>query len=163
MKCLNCHKEMKLVVENHRYKECGLDNIVIVNMKKYVCSSCDEEYLRIPNMETLHRAIAEHIASDFNPLNNKEFRFLRAYLGFSGAFFAKLIGVTRESVSRWENGKAAIPRHMELLIRVLALYCQPDRNYNLHDQILNGEKKPNSFCLKLELNKNKEWEVKKAA
>ena len=163
MKCLNCNKEMKLVVENHRYKECGLDNIVIVNMKKHVCSNCDEEYLRIPNTDTLHRAIAEHIANDFGRLNNKEFRFLREYLGFSGAFFAKLIGVTRESVSRWENGKAVIPRHMELLIRMLALHCQPDRNYNLHDQILKGEKKLDSFRLKLEFNKNKGWEVKKAA
>jgi len=163
MKCLNCNKEMKLVIENHKYTECGLDNIVIVNMKRYLCPNCDEEYLNIPNMETLHRAIAETIANDFHRLSNKEFRFLREYLGYSGAFFAKLIGVTRESVSRWENGKAVIPRHMELLIRMLALHCEPDRNYNLHDQILKGTKKLSSYRIKLEFNKKKEWEVKTAA
>jgi len=163
MKCIACNKEMKLVVENHRYTECGLDNIVLVNTKKYLCSNCGEEYLNILNPLELHRAIATTIATDFTRLSNKEFKFLRKYLGFSSAFFAKVIGVTRESVSRWENGKIVIPRHMELLIRMLVINCQHERGYSLHDPILLGEKKPGSFRLRLELNKNKEWEVKKAA
>ena len=163
MKCIDCDKEMKLVIENHRYTECGLDNIVLVNTKKYLCSSCGEEYLNILNPLELHRAIATTIAADFHRLSNKEFKFLRKHLGFSGAFFAKLIGVTRESISRWENGKAAIPRHMELLIRMLILNCNPDKNYDLHDQILKGAKKMDPFRIKMEFNKNKEWEVKKAA
>lgn len=165
MKCVFCNskKEMKVIVEDHRYVECGLDNIVIKNMKKYICTNCGEEYYNFSNPWALHRIIAKTIANGIDHLNNKEFRFLRKHMGFSGEFFAKLVGVSRETVSRWENGKAAIPRYMELLIKMLVINYQPDRDHNLHDQMLNGKKKLSSFKLQLEYNKNKQWEVKKAA
>lgn len=163
MKCIDCNKEMKLVVENHKYEECGLSNIILVDVKKYRCSNCGEEYLGIQNPLGLHAVIAKTVVKNKRKLSGKEFRFLRTYLGFSTAVFAKLIGVARETVSRWETGKLVIPKHMDLLIRSLAVNNEPDRNYKLHDLFLKEECGKAFSRLKIVCKKSGEWEIKSAA
>ena len=162
MKCLDCNKEMKLVVENRRYKESGLDNITLIDIKKYVCNSCGEEYIGIPNAMDLHRLIANTLIQNPKRLSGKEFRFLRKSLGYSGEFFAKIVGVSRETISRWENEKLSLPKHMDLLMRSLVVNNEPDRNYDFHDLILKN--KGQKFTrFKIGIKRSGEWEVKEAA
>ena len=162
MKCMDCNKEMKVVVKNHKYKESGLDNITLLNVKRYVCSSCGEEYMEIFNPLELHKVIAMTLVKNTKRITGKELRFLRKYLGFSSAFFAKIIGVTRETVSRWENGKLSMPKHIDLLIRTMVTNNNPDRNYSFHDSILKNEGSRSSK-LKIGVKKSGEWEIKSAA
>ena len=59
----------------------------------------------IPKIEKLHRTIAMAIVGKKTRLTAEEIRFRRKYLGWSGADFARHMGVTPESISRWENEK----------------------------------------------------------
>jgi DNA-binding transcriptional regulator YiaG len=63
------------------------------------------------------------------PLRPQEIRFLRKYLGYSGADFARVIGVSPETLSRWENGKAEPSRMVDLLLRYMALTRDPLTEY----------------------------------
>lgn len=141
MKCLECGVEMKVVHENHKYSECGLDNVVIVNASKHKCTKCGEEYLDLPNPEDLHRVISEEIIKNHKKLDFKEFRFLRKHLGFSSTYFAKIVKISRETMSRYENGKSKIPTQMDLLIRALVMSKLPCRDYDYHDLILENDEK----------------------
>jgi len=163
MKCLDCNVEMKVVHENHKYSESGLDNVVIVNATKHRCAKCGEEYLDLPNLEELHRVISEAIIRNHRNLDGKEFRFLRKHLGFSSAYFAKIVKVTRETISRYENGKSKIPRQMDLLIRALALTKLPRRDYDYHDLILENDPQAVQSNYRFLAAKKGKWERESAS
>lgn len=141
MKCLDCNVEMKIVHENHKYSECGLDNVVLVKATKHKCPECGEEYLDLPNLEELHRVISEAIIRNHNNLDGKEFRFLRKHLGFSSSYFAKVVHVSRETISRYENGKSKIPKLIDILMRSWVMTRLPCRDYDYHDLILENDQK----------------------
>lgn len=130
MKCLECSKEMKVKRVDHRYTECGLSNVVLQKIQVFHCAKCGEEEIVIPSIEELHKLIANLVAQKKQRLAPEEIRFLRSYLGFSGADFARTIGVTPESVSKWENGRESMLAPSEKLLRVLILsQVKPVRDY----------------------------------
>lgn len=58
------------------------------------------------------------------PLSGNQIKFFRHALNFSMRDFAKLIGVTHQSLMRWENRKnhpAKIEAHIEIVLRILML------------------------------------------
>jgi transcriptional regulator with XRE-family HTH domain len=57
-------------------------------------------------------------------LDPDEIRFLRKYLGFSGAGFAAAVGASKETISRWENGKAKMNTAAERSLRLM-VFVQP--------------------------------------
>ncbi len=59
--------------------------------------------LVIPRIKELHNAIAADLANRPCLLSPGEIRFLRTHMGFTSKDFAKHMGVTPETVSRWEN------------------------------------------------------------
>ena len=50
-----------------------------------------------------------------------ELKSARKSLGLTAEQFAKVIGVTRDAVCKWESGKRPIPRSVELLIYLISL------------------------------------------
>ncbi len=120
MKCLQCGCEMTVKRENYSYRECGLP-ITLVNIEVSRCPSCGEHEVEIPNIQGLHRLIAETVARKKSTLTPNEMRFLRKYIGFSGVSFAEFIGVHAETVCRWETGKNTGPMAIERLLRHLTL------------------------------------------
>ena len=59
MMCPECNQaEMKEQRENHRYVECGLDNIVLIDVMVRRCKHCGAHLVSIPRMAELHRTIA---------------------------------------------------------------------------------------------------------
>ena len=58
-------------------------------------------------------------------------RFLRRTLDWSGQDFAEHMGTTAETVSRWENGRAAMGAQADRLLRLLVLHRQPAPSYDL--------------------------------
>lgn len=92
----------------YHYKECGLDNIYLVNGVTYVetprgASVC------IHDREGLHRSIGMMLISDKQNLTGKEFRFLRHELNQTQADLASFLGVSVQSVARWEKGRTKEP------------------------------------------------------
>lgn len=133
MKCLMCGSKMKRVKSKfYHYTECGLSKIYLQGIQHLECtnSDCKEEELEIPNIDKLHALIALKLASQKHKLLPEEIRFLRSHLGFSGADFAHNIGVTPETVTRWEKGQVNMKETSERLLRVLVLSnVGPFRNY----------------------------------
>jgi len=163
MKCVICDnpKALKKKPITMRYKQCGLENVVLHGVERFRCGHCGEEYINFGDQEQLHALIAGTLISKKGLLNGREVKFLRTYLGYSGAMFAKRVGYTKETLSRYENGKVEISKTFDILLRALVATSLPDRDYDLHDQILGEQRK--TFKL-IELNvKNDKWHLKQAA
>ncbi len=153
MKCLNCGHGMKKTRENYKYNESGLEGITLINIEVQHCTECGEKEALIPSIEELHKTIAMLLTRKNSKLTSKEIRFLRTHLGYSSKDFAETIGVTQETVSRWESEtdpkKMAIPT--EKLLRLMVLRDSPIKDYSLKD-LASGS--PKKVPLRLEKSKN---------
>jgi len=119
MRCIECLGPMIEKVENHRFDECGLPNITLVGIRISRCRQCGGYEIAIPRIEQLHRLIARSVIEKPTRLTGAEVRFLRKWLDLSGPEFAKRMGVTLETVSRWENGAMPIGAQADRLLRLL--------------------------------------------
>jgi len=162
MKCVMCDNkgELKKELKPIKYKESGLDNVVL-HAEVHQCHRCGEEYYGYGDLEKVHSIIAGVLIHKKDPLNPNEIRFLRTYLGYSSAMMAKLTGYNVSTISRFENGKQPIVKTFDRFLRSLVANKLPDRDYDLHDLWLNEEGE--SFK-RIELKvKNGDWQVKLAA
>ncbi len=110
-------------------------NVTLVNVPVRRCPSCGEEFLVIPAIEKLHRLIARDLARSRARLQPGEIRFLRTYLGYSSADFARDMGVSPETVSRWESdhGPQRMGTAAERLLRLMVLQEKPIASYGLEE------------------------------
>ena len=131
MKCPQCGHPMNTGRENYLYKESGLPNVTLVGIEVSRCPSCGEHEAVIPRIEQLHRVIGTAIARKRPGLTPAEIRFLRKCLGWSGAEFSAHMGVSAETVSRWENGSATMGSAAERLLRLATLTREPAADYSL--------------------------------
>ena len=140
MTCSMCDnkKALKRSKITHKYKECGLDNVTLIGVERHRCDKCGEEYFGYGNAEKLHQMIAEVLIQKKDMLTGTEVRFLRKHLGYSTVMFAKIIGYDDATLSRIETGHQPVTRAFDRLIRFTVASKLPDRNYDLHDQILKG-------------------------
>src|SRR5215471_1307989 len=93
--------------ENYDYSSSGLP-VTLCEVQVRYCAHCGDRTAAIPRVQELHRAIALAVAHKTARLTGPEVRFLRKFLGWSGADFAHHIGVSSEIVSRWENERETI-------------------------------------------------------
>jgi len=163
MRCVLCPNNKKLPLERItiHYKECGLDNVTLFGVERHKCDKCGEEYYGYGNLEKLHDLIASILIKKSDLLNGKEVRFLRKYLGYSGAMFSQLIDYDRSTLSRIETDKQDITKIFDRLVRLFVKERLPDRDYDLHDHYL---KKSGRIIERIELQKHHDnWKLKRAA
>ncbi len=136
MKCVICGSSMKTTKSKaFHYTMSGLSRIYLNGVAIHHCS-CGEEEVEIPNIEELHNLLASKIACRESKLIPEEIRFLRSHLGFSGADFARKIGTTHNTVSRWENGKRPMPETEEKMLRLMVLTMkEPFTDYKLLEEM----------------------------
>lgn len=131
MKCLSCGATMKSRRENFKYDACGLPYVTLVGVEVSRCSKCGEFEVAVPRSEDLHRVIATSVARKRGRLQAAEVRFLRKWLGWSGADFAERMGVSPETVSRWETGAQQMGATADRLLRLMVASREPERDYSL--------------------------------
>lgn len=131
MRCPNCRAEMTTKKGNYLYTESGLNNVTLHNIEIRNCQKCGEKVASIPKIEELHRVIAVAIIKKKGRLSKDEIRYLRKYLGWSGVDFSEHMGVTPETISRWENGKEPMGPAAEKLLRLIIAYNYPVNDYTL--------------------------------
>lgn len=119
MRCYSCKSEMKKTRMNYSYKESGLDNVVLKGITAYVCPRCGEVNPVIRNALAMHRRLAQAIVSKKSILSNRELIFLRKEMGIKAIDLAQIMGVSKVTVSRWENGKERISSVADRLVRTL--------------------------------------------
>ena len=129
MKCGACGEPMVSARENFHYKASGLP-VTLVGVEVRRCKACGEHEVVIPRIELLHREIARAVVRKRSRLTFAEIRYLRTYLGWSGTDFAMHMGVTPETVSRWENNLRMGPV-ADRLLRLMVQTFAPVADYSL--------------------------------
>lgn len=129
MTCIECGGKLKTKKENYRYLACGLPNVTLSGVEVRRCGTCGDHEVVIPHIERLHEALAMAVVKQESRLSGSEVRFLRKYLGYSGVDFAGLIGVSPETVSRWENKRETMGPSAERLLRMLVVHKGPIQQY----------------------------------
>ncbi len=130
--CGVCGTPMKGARETAAY-ECGLPGVVLEKVMVYRCPKCGEREVEVPDTLKLHREVALTVARRPERLGPREIRFLRNQLGLSATEFARMSGVDKSTVSRWERIDEPTPMggQAERLLRVLVMSDKPVSSYEL--------------------------------
>lgn len=131
MKCTACGGKMTARREDYKYEACGLSGITLLGIEVRRCKECEEYEVVIPRIQELHQLIATKLIRKQARLTADEIRFLRKHLGWSGTDFAEHIGVTPETVSRWEQGRIPMGAAAERLLRLAVAHLEPASDYSL--------------------------------
>lgn len=115
--------------ENYCYTASGLPYVTLKGVEVRRCPRCGEHEVIIPRIEQLHHCIALTVVSKKSRLTPAEMKFLRKHLGWSGADFARHMGVAPETVSRWENGREPMGGVADRLLRLMVVTQAPNREY----------------------------------
>jgi len=134
MICPECRMPMTSTKqEAHRYRECGLSNVTLKNVDVHSCPFCGEAALSIPRLGELHELIAFTLVQKETRLAGEDVRFLRKYLGWSAVQFASIMGVSRETVSRWETDAAPMGTTAERLLRLMVFRLKSIEDYRTEE------------------------------
>jgi DNA-binding transcriptional regulator YiaG len=112
---------MKKTEGMHHFVECGLENVYIENCVLFVCDTCKKVVPLLPDAELVMPYITERLIQKSGRLNSDEILFLRKAAGLKAEELAKMLGVDRVSVSRWENARSKIEGLFDLRLRKLVL------------------------------------------
>ena len=104
--------------ELHHYRECGLNNVFLLNGFT-VKATRHGRAVSIDDMDGLHRAIGTHLAREKRALTGAELRFLRVELGLSQKMLGILLGKSAQAVARWEKEQSRIDSTAERVVRML--------------------------------------------
>lgn len=101
----------------YHYAECGLSNVYLVNgfieeQTEYGPATA------IMNLEGLHNAIGKRIVMGTSRLLvGEEIRFLRKELNLSQKNLGTILGVTDQTIARWEKGDKRIQKSADMCLR----------------------------------------------
>jgi putative transcriptional regulator len=167
MKCEECGG---LAITEHnavrRYEIGGLPHVELHGIEVTRCTVCGGEEIAIPRIEQLHRLLAEAFIKQHRNLAPVEIRFLRKHMGHSMNVFAEIMGVTRETVSRWETGGTPMGSAANRLLRLLVVSHEPPESYVVDDLLreLSGAPAPERPSLLTMRNRKEEgWRPEKRA
>jgi len=158
MKCMNCGAEMKTKQEDYTYEESGLP-VVLKDVEVSRCPECGELEVSIPNVEGLHRAIAQYVIQKRERLAAAEIRYLRKCLGASAVEFASCMGVAPETVSRWETGAQSMGGVAERLLRLMVASKEPVKARACEWLAYVAQEDPVPQTLGLTVGDNHRWRV----
>ena len=134
-KCKACSGEMASSREAYRYNESGLPNVILKDVEVRRCRNCGAQEVPLPRVAELHRAIAMALVHKPARFLGAEIRYLRKHMGWSGVDFASRIGVTPETVSRWENEREPISTSSDRLLRMMVVRGWPVEDYSADDLV----------------------------
>jgi putative zinc finger/helix-turn-helix YgiT family protein len=102
-KCPRCKSAMK-----PWEGEVSMYGVTVVAMA-HECGECGERTFTAEQSKELEQRVAKALV-DAGARTGPAFKFLRKAAGLKAAELADILGVTPETVSRWEREKVAIPR-----------------------------------------------------
>ncbi len=108
------------VPEPFHYTASGLPDVWLLN-GFHREDTPDGPAVRIEDADGLHNALARAIVTAKKPLTPAELRYVRKLLGLSQAAVARLLGITDQTVARWEKAETAVDSAAERLVRFVVL------------------------------------------
>ena len=142
-----------------RYDIGGLPHVELHGIEVERCNECGKEEISIPRIGQLHNVLSTMFVTQPRMLANVEIRFLRKHIGLSTAEFAEMMGVSRETVSRWETGTNKMGAVADRLLRLLVLSHQPTQSYAVDDLLrsLNDTPVPKKLLSVAIWNQQERW------
>jgi len=121
MKCIECGTRAESQQED-RELTLGLPYPVVVkDAPVHVCPACGARYHGLRTPTAIMETLAHWIARRPGRLHGTEVRFLRNALAWSQEQLGRRLGVTVETISRWENSRSPVGYQSELALRFLVL------------------------------------------
>ncbi len=119
MTCVECGGK-KFGETRHEHKHV-VDGVMFrVKMKASRCAKCGAETVAATELGAGELAVATWLVQNA-VISGASFRFMRKALLLRANALADLLGVTNESVSRWENGKREVDRSAWALLASMVL------------------------------------------
>jgi len=118
--CSNCGKAAKVIRGDYEWKDVDLP-VLLKNVEMIQCGQCGTVEVIIPRINKLMSLLALAVILKPDRLTGGELRFLRKYIGKTGADFSKLIKVDKATLSKWENDDDPIGEQSDRLIRTVIL------------------------------------------
>jgi DNA-binding transcriptional regulator YiaG len=113
------HTESAMQAPLH-YRACGLDNVYL--RSGYVREEIGGEMTTaVKDADALHGAIADHLVLRRKVLTGKEIRFLRRFMDMTQADMGDLLGISDQTVARYEKEQTAFDGPADRLFRLCVL------------------------------------------
>lgn len=106
------------------YVACGLPNVWLANGYTETIDDNGKAFFNITGIRELHTAIAHSLTAKENTLTGAEFRFLRSEMKMSRNTLADLLGLSAETIKKWESGENPIAKLADANLRKLFLELQ---------------------------------------
>jgi len=82
------------------------------------CTNCGAEYLTHEGLNGFERRVAEYLVKA-GEQSGEAIKFMRKVIGLKAIDFAKMLNVTPETISRWENKQRLIDRAALVVLQSL--------------------------------------------
>ncbi len=126
MKCPTCHQHALERFEGRRAVEVA-GRHYSSPVAALRCPGCRAILFEAGALSAFERAVAAHLACH-GPVDGESFQFLRKAARLTATDLAVHLGVTPETISRWENGRRAVDRAAWLVVGSLVLDQTPHRD-----------------------------------
>lgn len=157
MKCMQCGSPMETKSETYLYDRNGI-GATLTNVPVHRCAACGDFEVEIPRIAQLNELLAATLIRKSSRLTGAEIRFLRKSLGWSGADFARYMGATAATVSRWETDKQRMGPIADRLLRLVVSKGTPIDDYSLEDLATVSDANADDSPMRFEPSKNT-WQL----
>ncbi|MBI5515499.1 MAG: type II toxin-antitoxin system MqsA family antitoxin [Deltaproteobacteria bacterium] len=120
----------------------------VLRVPAQLCTGCGESYVWGPDLGAAEDRVTRELVAR-SVADSRAVRWLRKRARLRGAELATLLGVTPETVSRWENGHHPMDRAPLALLGMLALDAIEDRTTTL-DLLRRHAQLPNTGVVRLD-------------
>lgn len=108
MKCVTCKEgEPRATEVRHTVMVGG--RTFAAKLRADKCPACGEVFFDADTLVRFELGVAADLA-EHGPVTGESFRYMRSAMGLPAADLAPLLGVTPETVSRWERGRRDVDR-----------------------------------------------------
>ena len=119
--CDVCGGAAMIERRDYHFREVGLPRVVLLGIDVLHCEQCGDGGPIIPRLNDLMHTLALAVINQPARLAGAEVRFLRKYLGLSGAEFARLLSIDKTTLSKWENDADQAGEQSDRLIRAIVM------------------------------------------
>jgi putative zinc finger/helix-turn-helix YgiT family protein len=119
MQCLSCNQGTMRPSTVEIRREVGA-RVFVAAVDGRKCAACGEASFKGTDLARFEGAVAASLARS-GEASGEAFRWMRKALDLRAVDVAALLGVTPETISRWETGRVAIDRSALALLALLVL------------------------------------------
>ena len=117
MRCMECGREMQLTTAPMTESYRG-EKITVEDIEHYICE-CGNDEMTAAGATKLAHALADKYAEAHEFLSPSDIKDLRTDLGLTQHYFESVLGVSKPTASRWENGASQQSITSNTLMRLI--------------------------------------------